>query len=166
MIMLFTTGCAVKYPVPEVKEGRFNFSVTYLINGEEKNYSGVYICKYKGIHVTLVGSSRMWDGYIDGTDNWGLIEIQETNDGCVIYIDLGFYPQYFMSDTEYNDQIPKPSLLVEYINEETGGMRLFGDEEEIFAKYGVKIISYDYAEPIENSFENEWSFGYFEPEIN
>ena len=166
MIMLFTTGCAVKYPVPEVKEGRFNFSVTYLINGEEKNYSGVYICKYEGIHVTLVGSSRMWNGYIEGTDNWGLIAIQDTNDDGVIYIDFGFYPQYFMSDTEYNDQIPQPNLLVEYINEETGGISFLSDEEEIFEKYGVKIISYDYAEPIENRFENKWSFGFFEPEIN
>ena len=164
--MLFTTGCAVKYPVPEVKEGRFNFSVTYLINGEEKNYSGVYVCKYKGIHVTLVGSSRMWDGYIDGTDNYGLIEIQKTNDDGVIYIDFGFYPQYFMSDIEYNNQIPQPYLLVSYTNEETGEMSWFGDEEEIVKKYGVKIISYDYDEPIQNSFENKWSFGYFEPEIN
>ena len=44
---LFLSGCAVaKMPVPSVKEGRFNFSFTYEINGEEKNYSGVYGCKY------------------------------------------------------------------------------------------------------------------------
>ena len=36
----------------------------------------------------------------------------------------------------------------------------------VLKKYGVKIISYDYDEPIQNSFENKWSFGYFEPEIN
>ena len=166
IIVLSCTGCVVKFPVPEVTEGRFDFSVTYEVNGEEKTYSGVYVCKYDGIHATLVGSSRMWNGYIEGTDNWGLIAIQETNDDSIIYIDFGFYPEYFMSDTEYNDQIPQPTLFVEYFNEEMEGMSFLSDEEEIFEKYGVKIINYDYAAPIKNSFETKWSFGQFEPEIN
>ena len=41
---LFFSSCTIaKMPVPSVKEGRFNFSFTYEINGEEKNYSGVYV---------------------------------------------------------------------------------------------------------------------------
>ena len=50
---LFFSGCAIaKMPVPSVKEGRFNFSFTYEINGEEKTYSGVYVCKYDASYVS------------------------------------------------------------------------------------------------------------------
>ena len=166
MFMLFATGCAVKEPVPEITEGRFDFSVTYEIDGLEKTYSGVYICNYDGISVTFVGRRRMWDGYIDGTNSWGLIAIHETNDDSIIYIDFGFDPEYFMSDPDYIEEIPKPNLFVEHINEEIGETTWLNDEEEIFEKYGVKLISYDYAAPIKNSFESKWSFGHFEPEIN
>ena len=166
MMALFCTGCVVKMPVPEIKEGRFDFSVTYEINGEEKTYSGVYVCKYDGIEVTLVGRSRRWDGHIEGTDSWGIIEIQHTNDGAVIYIDFGFYPEYFMSDPDRIEQKPQPFLIVEHTNEETGEYTWLNDEKEIFEKYGVKLISYNYADPIKNSFESKWSFGHFEPEIN
>ena len=46
------SGCAVtKFPVPEVKKAQFNFSVTYEIDGEEKIYSGIYVCEYDGIYL-------------------------------------------------------------------------------------------------------------------
>jgi hypothetical protein len=32
MFMLFATGCVVKEPVPEITEGRFDFSSLGLIN--------------------------------------------------------------------------------------------------------------------------------------
>lgn len=166
MIMLFSTGCVVKMPVPEVTEGRFDFSVTYEVDGVEKTYSGVYICKYDGIEVTLVGSSRMWNGHIEGTDSWGIIEIQHTNEDAVIYIDFGFYPEYFMSDPDCIDQKPQPFLLVEHNNEETGEYTFHSDEKEIFEKFGVKIVGYNYAEPIENSYKDKLSYAYFEPSIN
>jgi hypothetical protein len=71
-----------------------------------------------------------------------------------------------MSDPDYIEEIPKPNLFVEHINEEIGETTWLNDEEEIFEKYGVRLISYDYAAPIKNSFESKWSFGHFVPEIN
>lgn len=40
MPMLFSS-CSAKMPVPTITEGRFDFSVTYELNGEEKTYCGV-----------------------------------------------------------------------------------------------------------------------------
>ena len=59
-VMVFATvifsGCALKkMPVPSVKEGRFNFSFTYEINGEKETYSGVYVCKYDGSYASAFG---------------------------------------------------------------------------------------------------------------
>jgi hypothetical protein len=166
MIMLITTGCAVKEAVPEVTEGRFDFSATYELNGVEKTYSGVYVCKYKGIYVTFVGSSRMWDGYIEDSDYDTTIAIQHTDDNCTIYIDFGLYPEYFMADPDYVDYKPETNLYVEYVNDETGEFFLITDEKEIFEKFGVKLISYHYADPIDNNYTSKWSYGHFEPGIN
>ena len=34
-----------------IKKAQFNFSVTYEIDGEEKIYSGIYVCEYDGIYL-------------------------------------------------------------------------------------------------------------------
>ena len=67
-ISLFS-GCATKLPVPQVKEGRFDFSITYEVEGEVKTYTGVYVCEYEGVHKFLGGYSRAWSGYIENSDD-------------------------------------------------------------------------------------------------
>ena len=165
MIMLVCTGCVVKMPVPEVTEGRFDFSVTYEMNGEEKTYSGVYVCKYNGVYVTLAGRGRNWNGYIENSDGATYIVVG-TVDDYEICIDLGFYPDYFMADPDYIDEKPQPYIFVCSVDEEAGEITLLKDEEEIFTNYGVKLISYNYAEPIKNSYKEKVTSGSFEPSIN
>ena len=41
MLTSILSGCAAVIPIPEIKEGRFDFSVTCEVNGEEK--TSVYI---------------------------------------------------------------------------------------------------------------------------
>ena len=165
MIMLVLTGCVVKMPVPEVKEGRFDFSVTYEVNGEEKSYSGVYVCKYDGVYTTLVGSGRMWDGYIENGDIYSVIKIQTIGE-FDICIDMDFDPDYFMSEPDYYEGKPEPYLYAHSYDSETDSYTFVTDPIEIFEKYSIKLISYDFAEPIENSFNMQWSFSDFEPTIN
>ena len=154
------SGCAVKMAVPEVTEGRFDFSVTYEVNGEQTTYTGVYVCKYDGIQVALDGKARMWDSYIEGNENAREIAIQ-TNDDGVIYIDFNFNPQYFMSDpASINFDIPEPSLLIIYKSENPDEVS-FGRELDFMADYGVQIIGYEYADPIANNYEETWSFARF-----
>jgi hypothetical protein len=61
MFMLFATGCVVKEPVPEITEGRFDFSVTYEINGVEETYS-----EYMYV-TTVVYTSHLLEGVECGT---------------------------------------------------------------------------------------------------
>jgi hypothetical protein len=160
-VAVLLCGCVAKVPVPEVKEGRFDFSVTYEIDGEVKTYSGVYVCEYDGALTTFLGSSIKWKGYVenDETD----VAIQTKEDG-VVYINFGFFPEYFMGDTCY-DQTPAPSLFMIYNDSEPDSLNITG-EEDVIAGYGVKLISYEYAAPIENSFEEKLTFSSFEPSIN
>ena len=164
VLVTFLTGCSAKLPMPEVKEGRFNFSVTYEVSGEQKTYSGVYVCKYQGVVVTLVGGHIEWEDYVENEND---VDIPiHTNDDGVIYINLGFFPEYFMSDPyadTYNK--PSPNLYMVYNDSEPDSLNITSDEE-VIANYGVKIISYEYADPIENNYEEKLGFGRFEPSIN
>ena len=72
-------------------------------------------------------------------------------DGETVDLLFGFYPEYFMGDpvtAECDD--PKPYISVIVRSDE--GMRFMHDPAEVEAYCGAKMISYKYAEPIENSF--------------
>lgn len=157
LLTTLLSGCAVKIAVPEVKEGRFDFSVTYEVNGEEKTYEAVYVCKYDGVYVALDGRGRRWESYIENNDSGKLIV--QTNEDGMIYIDFNFNPQYFMSDpASVNFDTPKPTLLMVYQGENPDEL-IYSDEIDFMNDYGVQIISYHYADPIENNYQEKLTFG-------
>ena len=166
MFTMLFSGCLARVSIPEVKEGRFEFSVTCKINGEEKTFSGVYVCKYEGAYKTLVGEGIDWEGYIENSDDNGIIPIQTNKDG-VIYIDLYFVPEYFMDDPDaicYD--VPAPALVMVYHSDDPDVSSYETDAEILATNYGVKIISYKYADPIKNTFKEQFTFVDFVPTIN
>ena len=164
MFTMFFSGCVVKVGVPKVKEGRFDFSITYEVNGEQKTHTGVYICEYDGVETTFLGSSLEWKSYIENEEEID-VPIQTNEDG-IVYINFGFFPEYFMGDPSASYyESPSPNLFMIY-NDSTEDVLHITSEEEDILKYGVKIISYEYADPIENTFEEELTFSHFVPSIN
>lgn len=164
MLTLFLSGCVASVAVPTVKEGRFDFSITYELHGEEKTYEGTYICRFDGAYVSCVGNGRDWTGYMeDGNETEIAIE---TNEYGVLYIGLGFYPEYFMSDPDYEGaSIPEPTLFLIYHSDDPDCISI--DRESDFLEvYGIRIIDYHYAEPMENKYQEKLSFGRFEFGIN
>ena len=90
----------------------------------------------------------------------------QTNEDGIVYINFGFFPEYFMGDPSASDyQAPSPNLFMIYNDSTEESLNITSDEEEIL-QYGVRLISYEYADPIENSFKEELTFGRFEPSIN
>ena len=166
MLTTLFSGCFAKVLVPKEKEGRFEFSVTCEINGEEKTFSGVYVCKYDGAYKTLAGDGIDWEGYIENGEENGVIPIQTNEDG-IIYIDLYFVPEYFMGDPDaILFDVPAPTLYMVYHNDDLESGSYEADQEILATKYGVRLISYKYADPIENEFEEKFTFVDFEPTIN
>ena len=147
------SGCGFTVPRPEIKEGRFEFFVTYEVDGEINTVSGVYVCEYNGTDWALDGGShRDWAGHIEG----GLedeIEIGATDDGGTIVLAFHLYPDYFMGeDVSGGNGEPVPRLNVRYPYDEFGGMDFIQEAEIIEETYGARILYYEYGEPIENSF--------------
>ena len=150
-------GCDFIEAPPEIKEGRFNFSVTYEERGELKTITGVYVCEYAGLSWTLEGGdfTRGWDGHVEGNDTGEAahFKIGTTGDGGDILISLGGSADYFMGDHGMGDDYaPEPGVYVEYTDETNTSAEVISDAAQIEELYGIKIVSYEYDEPIKNSF--------------
>lgn len=154
MLAVFLTGCFGNVPMPSVKNGEFDFSVTYEVKGETVTVSGVYVCSFKGGSMHIDGMDRQWEGYVKDADFGNEIEILRNDDG-VITLDLGLEPMYFMSDPLYGEIDPEPMFCIKYHEDKTEELGLWSYDEDILADYGVRVISYEYDEPVENTFETE-----------
>ena len=169
MMSVVLTGCLMRLPVPSVEKAELEFSITYEIDGEIKTYTGIYVCEFVGVHKSLYGESRDWKGYVkDNPDGeYSMIAIA-TNEQGIIYVDLGFHAEYFMADPQYAEyEAPVPQLYIIYHTDELDVTS--SDHEDyldFYEAFGVRIISYDFPEPIENEYEDKWKFGSFDFSIN
>ena len=149
--LLCLTGCGLTVPRPDIKDGKFDVSVTYEVNGEIKTLDLVYICEYDGVNLTLEGTSyRAWNGHFDGYEDGDLIEVSEIEGGKIALCFL-IYPEYFMGEPEYATDF-YPHVLINHIYYEEGVEMIEDDQELIAENYGVKIIGCEYDTPIENEF--------------
>ena len=147
-------GIFITIPKPEIKNGEFDFALTYEVDGEIKNIEGTYVCKFDGTSRELDGVSRDWTGYIKDHDNYTEYEIKTTDEG-VIMVSLDIRPEFFMSDPDFIDSydiVPEPYVFI------TSGDQTIEDptNEVSFDYYSgddVKIISFEYDEPIENTYK-------------
>ena len=142
------TGAFLTIPKPEVKEGEFDFALTYEVDGETKVIEGTYVCEFEGVSKALDGIGRDWNGYIKGHDGFTDYEIKTTDKG-IIMVGLDICPEFFMSDPDYyimsGKDKPEPYLYIK--SGETSN--------EVFFDYtddDVKIISFEYDQPIENTY--------------
>ena len=149
LFSIILTSCGANVPRPEIEEGRFNISVTYEHNGEIKTVAGVYVCEYEGVNWWDINADPYanWkEGYEGDIQDDGIIPICNTDDGGEIFISLLMYPEYFMGDPEYANYTPLIRVELWYPDEQT-------DDIERIAEHGVKLIRYEYDEPIENSYK-------------
>ena len=145
------TSCGLTMPRPEVKEGQFDVLVTYEVGGETKTLALVYVCEYDSVKMTLEGTRyRAWNGHFKGYGDGDVIDIFEADDGSRIVLNVSIYAEYFMGEPDFVDFYP--GAKTERIYFEDGIEMIDYDEELICEDYGVRIISIDYDEPIENTF--------------
>lgn len=157
LISVAFTGSFVTVPKPEIREGEFDFALTYEIDGKTEKIEGTYVCKFEGVSRALDGVGRKWTGYIKDHDNSTDYELKTTDDG-VIMVDLDICADFFMSDPNYQNMKstddPKPEPYI-YI---TSGDTTVEDPsyENFLSLYegdDVKIISFEYDQPIENVYK-------------
>lgn len=159
IFIAYIMGYFKTIPQPEVKEGEFNFSLTYEVDGETKVIDGVYVCEYEGINRQLDGIGLKWNGYIKGHEDNCNYEIKTTDEG-VIMMDLDLSPEYFMADPSYvllfsSEDEAKPEAELYITSSSMGDVESPENEVSIdtYESDDVKIISFEYDRPIENIYK-------------
>lgn len=138
---------------PKVTQQEFPFTVTYSYQGETKTISDVYVGDYVRAAKYLGDDSLVWYGYIQDhnrleSDFYRIGEI----DGKAFSINLNMEPGYLMGDSKYADSVCRPSGVCHSFD---GTNDVTVTDPDELAQLGLSIVSWEYPEPIENSF----SFG-------
>lgn len=152
--VMISLGCVfgiAKKPV--VTEARFPFSVSYEHNGETVTLEDEYYCSYNSSEASMGELDIYWDGGIGGIEEYeggGAVCIEET-ESYSVYLHTGLRASYLMGCDAYDpaDDNDPVEPRIEYSDN-------MGEEEDSDTKLeemGIRLVSWDYPEPVENSLE-------------
>ena len=133
---------------PTVTEGEFPFSITYELNGKTVTIKDVYKTHYVRNDGYVDSKGRVYVGEIGNMGEGNTVYTLKKNAKGRIELWTHFYADYLMGDPEYDyfeTEAFEPKILY-YDSEEIE----YSDEETLSAQ-GVKLISFEYPTPIENS---------------
>ena len=163
IICLITTGCGTSkfggaitgtQPLndPKITYGEFPFEITYMINNETITVKDVYVCEYVGAFWDWNrGHFREWKGYVKNTNESSLLITEDADRKIYCFVGSA---EFYMDDEEYPEQKPlSPRVFDVEKNDNINAEIMFFSSEEIMQYYGIKIISWNFSEPIINSFE-------------
>ena len=142
----FLTGIVKE---PTIKEHEFDYSVTYSLDGETKTLNGSYRCSFIGHDGYDDPTLRLYDGVhqIDGNVSESSWFTVANKDGAELSLIINLDANYLMNDPdkyEYESGNEAPYLAA--IDED-------GYPVEISEVFDAEIISWEYPDPIENSFK-------------
>lgn len=140
------SGIAMK---PTITEQEFAFSVTYELDGEIKTLEDTYSVHYDRNDGYNNTKTRVYVGKMSSTNEDSSFFVLKKDDSGRIELNTRLYPDYLMGDSEYDyfeDGSFEPYISYYDLEE------IEYTDEETLAEHGVKLISYEYPTPIENSF--------------
>lgn len=145
-------------PKPKITYGEFPFKLVYDIDGKRKVIEDTLICEFDGVGMDEGrGKFRKWKEQLaSGNENVLLLKVNDFNPFIVykeIYYDTGG-ADYYMDDmsngVSYEHGFPDARRFEKYVGGGSSDGIIFADE--LYEKYKIKIISWDYTPPIQNSF--------------
>ena len=134
---------------PTVTEHEFPFSITYELDGEIKTIEEIFTARYVKNGGYTNTKSRIYAGKIGDLSEDTIFLVLRNDENGRIELNTKMYADYLMGDPLYDyfdDNAFEPQILY-YDTEENE----YTDEETLLAQ-GIKLISFEYPEPIENSF--------------
>ena len=150
VIVLSFSSCQ-NSPEPQIKEGEFPFEIVYEIDGETVTVNDIYICEFDGFDWNEgVGKHRKWKGYIKSSGEEELILFEDSN--LKFAVSVGS-PEYYMSDPNCSYSENTPSIYYIKPNEFGGVSSGVEGIEPLLEQYKLKLVSWNFSKPIQNSFE-------------
>lgn len=134
---------------PTITEQEFRFQIVYELDGETQTIQDIVKVRYDKT-----------DGYTDTKTRFYVGQIGDMSEGTIYYVlkdeedgrielNTKLYPDYLMGDSTY-DYFVYEDFAPQILYYDAEGYE-YTDEETLLA-HGVKLVSFDYPTPIENSF--------------
>jgi hypothetical protein len=140
-----------KPPEPQIKYGEFPFRLEYEINGEKFVVEDTVICEYDGIGWNEgTGKHRKWKEYLASNGEKGVLLLTDTTRKIYCFVGSA---RYYMGDENYPEERPLTPRIYD-IKLDDNDMSIF-TQNELRGKYNIKLVSWEFSEPIENSFKNK-----------
>lgn len=132
---------------PTVTEGEFPFSITYEFNGETVTIEDVYYARYNTDYGFAISKSRWYSGKIGDLSEGETLYTLKESEAESIFLSPELYADYMMGDPMYDyfddEEFAPKFLCYGSMGEELG--------EEALEENGIKLVSWEYPTPIENS---------------
>ena len=137
---------------PDFMYGEFPMELTYEINGETHTVNEIYVVEYYGYVPT---DGHHWTGHIQSTGEAGIVLYEEEN--LKVICELGDADYYTGFSGHYEDNIVRPRIRMQ---EEKSYLLFFKKkesttltEEELYDRYGIKLIRWTTAPPVEDAWK-------------
>ena len=151
----------VHVPKPEIKYAEFPFELTYELDGETITIKDSIVCEFDGFKVVgEAGKYRKWKSYLksNGKERITLLDLRPKGEKHELGYDmLELYFSYgeaknYMESGKIHTSIDYCEIPFLYKTQEgiTGGSSYKADEA--YEKYGLRIIDWNCAPPIKNTF--------------
>lgn len=171
-IMIFhISGCEKRYEsAPKIIEGEFPFVLEYEMDGQRYIIEDTVVCTFDGYDLSdpfpFSDYSRIWyQSLKSGEEQKRLIlELEENTESVLVKGRINteskvnlFYGSggYYLGDPEDAERIPCINYVEEYKTSEkvTHSEVTALTDEQLEEYFGIKIIRFEFSNPIENKFE-------------
>lgn len=159
VLLFISTLLEPSPPKPEIRYGEFPFRLVYELNGEQIIIEDTIICEYGGIGMNAGhGKHRTWKFHLlssgEEVPNLGIVILADADKA--IHMNIGG-PYFYMGDWEMVYKWQEIPEIKEFDNTfrmiptvGLGGGVIRGND--LYEKYGIRVIEWTHAPPIENSF--------------
>ena len=135
--------CEVPPPKPEICYGEFPFKLEYMIGEEKITIEDSVICEYAGIKWNEgIGKHRVWQKRLKSCADENPVMIR--NKEYTVLCDVGSAEYYMNDPNRWTPEVISPHIYT------VGGEYT---QREIIDKHKIKIISWEFSEPIVNRFK-------------
>ena len=135
---------------PTIAQKDFPFSITYELNGKTEKVEGVFSVAYVGNGGYVETTDRLYEAeFICQQEDFDTSNILYEDEDGVIMLHTNFYADYMMGDAQYNYLVGDVFQPVIEYGDREGNQ--YSDEKTLM-EHGVKLIDWEYPEPVENTF--------------
>jgi hypothetical protein len=140
-----------KPPLPEITYGEFPFRIEYQVGEDYFVIEDTVICEFEGFVFNGASRLRSWREYLASSGESDVI-LSIVNSTKMVCCDARS-ADYYMGDNAYYSGAFPPSTLLKELSGNKWKVTSSISAETLLSEYGIKLINWEFSDPIENTFK-------------